>query len=986
MECNLLQNSYNVYNLDIGTVAFDFYQTQGLIGLAAAPPVTLFSGSILCFDIDLMDRIYADELKYTFTHISGTQNSDIEISYKNYSFDTFNELITTYEDGYYSTTFTGSASYPRYIRLKHTLNDQSGYFSSITLSNNDSIVNFGSDGQLDSDNVYCSRGLPYIREIKIYNNNNATATASIQLEALNIYLDKYIAISTSPEGPWLSVLGLNNCIANSDSWSLGTLGPMLVEVRGELTLNGEEITGAWASNVEEAFYTTRIFNLTNKTYSNLYLPIWGDDLGCRVCTDYADSVSTIEVRSLSKPLNYSIYRTIYSQYNNSSYNYFYKDYDTSTDTLITNSTEVLTNNGALTDYIVTINKIGITAILACSSSAVILVVLNVDSSLKYERDLLSVADNGNYIYHVEPDYNQGAWVYVYCAKGSTSYPMNQDGYFLFHYNYLNQQTFKMSASVRGIYHFSVIENSGHIWYTSLSEVCLIQLNEQGTVIYSLVDDTRTNDLRGCCSLPDGGCWYINGSDLHRVNLYGDLVDSILNVSSLGTLAHVVVHTDGSLFVRDGNYIYRISTLPDSKGFKHFTVLVPYADKLVAATLGVWVYCTTGFMYYLSEANGNVIKTVGATLSNQVRLYGFIDKAVEEVAWAKKFPTTLDPLWSIAPYNKTQTNLYYFSKELYHQAKITLRSNKPYNKYDVPYSESIWDISDSFNNEIGYTIPYKHRWVSHSDVYIEHIAQGVTVTSGIPLYIDKGMCKLPGYIGNPIANYFQYVTSKDRWYLKDYYTEGAFDLFMDYMIPESNNQDFILNLKVTPTYNYNIGMMCAFVKRVSGTLYCGYFVSGWRIDSANDINTYTEEVSFNDYNFNYGRLRVKHSTNMVYIYTYNFFSDLWEQRFSCTLQRGAYSSGDIRFNYWRCYNVIVDYKGIKPIYISDFTKAIADIYWYNDSPRLKGIYLQDYITLDNIYPNNYKSIYIKTDVPLNDINYVAEDVYDYKLRVWWELQL
>lgn len=986
MEINLLKNSFINYNMVEGNIYIDFYPTTSLLdsSMPNLTPVLLTSGTIMCFEADFLDRVHSDKFKYYFSSSASytTTASGIVFSYKNYDFEDYTRLDTFFIDDYYYATFSGTTAYPRYVKVIHTLGTTSGSLYKIVVTNNDTVVGFGEYGEYEEESVAAARGSSFLKAISIYNNNNAMATANVQIESLGVYLDEYIFLSTSESGPWLPTTSKENVIASAGSWFLNENDPDVIEEAGKLVIKGESLTGIWASNLTKAIYTTKVFSFANKFYTNLFVDFDNLALGCRIVVDPFDITQTVTAKSLGCPIDYYIFRMASSTNSNSGYyNFYSQDYDVRTSAFV-GSHPLFTSTapGAISNYVFTINSIGISACVYAASS-VYLAVTRSDFSLGIAILLGSASES--YFYHVEPDYGEGVWVYLFTGAESAG-PMNHEGYFLFHYNSSGIQTFKMTTSNRTIYQFSVIPGGSSIWYTSLVDDCLIKLDINGKVLSSISILNYTNDLRGCCSLEDGGCWYIDGNNLHRVNYLGVIVDSIFSVSSLSTLAHVKVHRDGSLFVRDGERICRISTKQESKGFKYFDVPLAYADRLIPGPEGIWVYCTTGYMYYLGETAGNVMYVLGSALNSITQVYGILNIVPGTLDWERRLPIPTDPVWSVSSFNKIQTSAYYFSSELYHQIQITLQASFPRDKYNVPNSIITWEMEDSFYNEPGYSIPYEHRWTCSSDVFITHIEDAVVVASGIINYIDKNFCVFLGDISNPQADYYQYISSRNKWYLKDYYTEGAYDLYIDYMIPTSNNQDFILNLKVTPTNDYNHSIMTAQIKRESGIFYVGYILAGYRATS--DFNTHTDSILFNEDNNNYGRLRLKHSSSHIYGYIYNFSTEAWVQVFDCPFLYGGWGTSDVTFNEWTCYNVRIDYKGTKTIYITDFTNILSNVYWYLDTPKLKGLYLRDCLVVPDIYPNNYKNVYIKTQIPSTELAYRSNELYEYKMRVWWELQL
>jgi hypothetical protein len=156
VKYNLAEKSYIGTNLDIGNVNLTYQQMNTLITTTVGDIEYLSGDNILCLDCDLGHRIDTAEIKYYFTSdLSKTVvASGIDFYYKNDEADVYTSLVTSIDTNYYYSIVPDIGA-PRYVRLIHTISGTSvsGTVNGFEVLNDDSIVDFGADGNLTQKNI-----------------------------------------------------------------------------------------------------------------------------------------------------------------------------------------------------------------------------------------------------------------------------------------------------------------------------------------------------------------------------------------------------------------------------------------------------------------------------------------------------------------------------------------------------------------------------------------------------------------------------------------------------------------------------------------------------------------------------------------------------------------------------------------------------------------------------------------------------------------
>ena len=729
MKFNLLINSYITSS---GTVSMTVEDMINILSVSGT--VNISGNDSVYIDCDLVDRIGIDEIRYYFdsTTNSGTIVSGIFFSYKNDLADGYSNLATNLGNGYYYSNVP-SLSAPRYIKMVHTIasgTSISGTIKGFEVLNNDDIVNFGSDGLLESTTVLTSLNYlnyqNYIKEIQIYNNGPSVATAHVFIDPQNNDTDELLSISASEDGPWVFARNVNYVIVNGDNWAAGQYNNTNTSdiADGKLRLDSDKTVGT---------YTTPIFR--NDSVKFAYIDVLQTAVsGSIVAVDSDDYTSTIQIRSSSsKPIDYNVYRKLY--YAGVSYQnqFWYKDFLTATDTEVYDSYDATgtmfgaswgyysyTYNFDCTQFVIDEDTqktafISVTGRGAAPNTGVYTIDLMILSQNGVQLEYKRLAYAGYHIgylpyrsilYNMRFDSEGGIWLYNYTNFTANSYNLtdvlddshaiSEEGYWLLHLdsdlNILYNSGVGSSNLVVG--ECAPVIGDTSLWYcTKQGTQAVIKLTSSGTVGFSY---EYVTDLKGLCSTDDGGCWFIDNDDLHKLNSSGGLEDSIINIDIGSELTFVAFDSEdvNYLWIVDGVYIKRIrldGTVFRSIYLEGFTI-----NRLLTTSEGLWVYCTEGetgdnYAKYIGKLSSGVEKTIECVTDageGDPSDVGIKSVSYDNLSLGNLIPLSDDTIWNDdLEWNKAVTVNAVLPREEYNQFKLTLRRSNV--SIDLPTVENIY---------------------------------------------------------------------------------------------------------------------------------------------------------------------------------------------------------------------------------------------------------------------------------------------------------
>lgn len=980
MKYNTIKNSLTTVNTTEGNVSLTGDQMSAIIDVSEISVKTLTANSgtenydKLVIDCDLGVRLHSGEMRYYFdSDVSSTAVvSGISFQYKNESFQDYTFLPVYTDSNYYSTKVSGTLFAPRYIRFTHDLELTAGFLTTLSgyvegnvrgleLYNNDTYVDFGLDGTAEGDNISVAIGGEVdTRSVAIYNSGTNKSTAYISLDSTYTDLDKAMGVSLTENGPWVYPLDEEFSIVRaSEDDDYGVYGNTELK-DGVISMAGySDAYDNLAISNENSNYITKVFSNNDSTWNSIIidrvLPLKGS-----LKVDSDDGVETIEVRSSNyKPKSYNIYRELHSvTVSTTDYLRYRDDWVETGETKTTSTVNLLSATYYTTwrNFFIVIDPIterwgGFAYHYANSGSVTAQwYLLNVSSSdsifskLMAQQSVTATAMSFDWK-DVRFDYEGGMWAYFYGVSYRDSDFVEETGYYLCYFDNSLTEKFKYFNTADFIGVIGVSYTTKYLWCTMPDANQLQQLKSDGTVLYNHYDNTE--DLGGLCVLYGGTVWYANGKDLYNLKETG-VMDDTKTLTDVADNKFTVIapDDDGSeaLWALENFYVSRVIISGANKGQKEFSVYVDYAAKLYPVKSGVWVWCVDidnpgdSYMRYVSKANKRIDREYKLDYNSTP---GVIEHTYEDQLYASKMPLSIDQDWSNLEWNKVNTESYILPEDNYNQIKVTLRRETPYQRYgDVVNIDDVFHTDDDFNQLDG---------SPDSVVWGEYRGDN-------RVYTQDNQLVLTNDIG---GDYNSYVSTKYRYVLT-----GNFDVQFDYIMGDGTQTDKCESIHLY-AYATDNGVWGQYLRSYIWMHEDSPFNSYIYIS----VNSNTGSVYLPSYNRWTGKLRLKRAGDDVYGYVWDPQTSSWKG----TSRYGVNVLG----NYF--YLFIQASRTGSNIYIDNFTVNAGTAYYYSDTPKVKGIYVQKDIELKDVYPNSSKNVYLKSQV-LSNMN--VEGHYDTSLKVRW----
>ena len=701
MKYNLLRNSYINSNTDVGNVSLSIENVEDLIDFTTMSGVVSINGTndnIFCIDADLGDRVAIYQMRYYFDSAtaSGTVASGIEFYYKTDISNDYTALTTNIGAGCYYTTISQDYSAPRYVRIVHTVSGTSitGDVVAWSVLNDDSVVDFGSDGVLESTHINTSLSYLdynyYIKEIEIYNSGAENANANMILEPQTSDVDYLMSISESENGPWVFSRNDDLVIVDGQLWDNGIYVDTNSDQESKLRLDAGKTSGT---------YTTQVFkkDLSKFVHIDINETVVS---GAIIATDVDDYTSTIEIRSSHiKPEDYAVYRQCY---NEGSYDrtLILRDYLISDGTKVFDSDVDLGVNYAAdfeiditynTEYKVIVDndtqKTFIFLRGATYDNYVYIIRIGPDM-LRETYRLMGWHDDRKTLYlhssFIKPWANGGIWMYFYSSAMNHPIDIKSDAarWYLINYDESFDNIYQYDSTSEFISQMDAVHSDGSLWYIATAGVnAIIKLDKDGNVLVTYDGANYTTDLKGLAALPDGGCWFTNDNSIYRLNSTGTLLPdyTIDNVSTSYSLNLVArdISDDNALWITDGTYVKRIFL----DGRVDFSVDRSGVERMYPLDTGVWIQytyvidnVTYRHMAFIGIMSGSIERDVVCAAQYST----WKTQAASIIAYnnptvGSNIPLATDSVWnSSLEWNKVSPNTYVFPNEEYHQLRLTLR--------------------------------------------------------------------------------------------------------------------------------------------------------------------------------------------------------------------------------------------------------------------------------------------------------------------------
>jgi hypothetical protein len=982
MKYNILTGALLTVNTTsgIGNKSVDFNKIYYLSSISDTPIITLSGTDKFVVDVDFGHRIHIDRFEYKFiadNAVSSAVASGISFFSKNESFETYTSLSTFYNDSIFYTTVTGSVFAPRYIRFSHTLSGTygvptaSGSVYGFQVLNDDTIVNFGTDGTKTTDSVETAKGvIPVIKEIPIYNSGDKKSDALVNLEPTFSSVDDVVFISDSEDGPWTSALGPSNSIIDLTTFNNGVFSD-LDSTSGALKIIGvTDANSNYANRASYGQYTSAIL-----TESNNYIRFIIDKAGLanHIHVSTSDVVETIEIRSSdTMPVNYSVIRELVGvgtglyyrdrwlntqaikETNGTSiatcgtYSYWKAHrvvYDQTTERWAGYATNDGTDSRSYSDLYI-FNNIG-------------------TSSINYR---ISYNTNGgtahNYSWReLKLDFTGGMWVYFFCQGYHTGDFVNSTGFFLAYFDVNLTNTFKYFTIDQEIGNLDVDYNSKSVWYTKPSASAIYKVSTAGDVQVNYIDENNTYYLGGIAVLPDSNVIFANGKDLHRLKYNGIyLSEYFIEDVSTDVISYITLDGDGSeaIWTIEGMTVGRLYVSGERKGTYDFRITMDYPVRMFSVIGGVWVHCADvdgqggTVIRFISKENRRVDVSYTPTYNSFPAL---IYQPYTHLNYTKKMPLSIDPIWPGLSWQKMAVDNFLMSEDQYYQLRLTLRRQEPIERYPEFVTDSNQDFinSDDFNQTTSTPKPLLwSTWASKpalDRVYVNTLNKNLVLTP------------------DPVLITNAYINTSNR-VLVGRDAAGEIDVRMNYTIGAGNgiasNKDeylYITLRSADPGHTTHYASARLYIPasmssnyarispEVNGTVAYGSYYVG----SVSSLNNYS------------GELRIS-CTNTQVIATVIVTAGTYAAAQN-------YALGVFGENF---YIEISSVKGGSQVVIDDVGIYKGYTYYYSDTPLIYSVHKQGTVEIKDIYPNNYKNIYLKTEVPQN-LSITPENIMDMKVR-------
>jgi hypothetical protein len=988
MQYNILSGALCEVSTISGHKLIDFNDIYLLSDYSNTPVFNLNSSEILSMDFDFGHRIHLDRFEYKFISSDASPPavaSGIKFFFKDESFDTYMSLNTFIDSDIFYTTMD-SIFAPRYIRITHTLSGtygvptSSGSVYGFRALNNDTIVDFGIDGNLTAEYVETARGgIPVVKTIPIYNSGIKKSDALINLEPTFSPVDEVMYISSNENGPWVKALDPSNVISDTANFSAGyTTG--LQYINGPLRMTGvDDCNSKYATKFLSDYYLTRIFE-KNNSYCRFIINNVG--IGGRISVDKTDVTETIEVRSSNtKPTPYMVIRELRNvPVANSSSRLGYRDRWLNTQAIKEESSWTFLScslYSAWRDYKVVFDQSTerwagyATHTTTSSFSTAELYLFNnvgTTSSKTYRLTYQSVAGIPiTFTWReLKLDVVGGMWVYFYCQSFHQGDFVSATGYFLAYFDSELNNTFKWFTVTEEIGKMDNDYNGKCVWYTRLTTQAIYRLDINGDIQVNFIDEDVTYDLGGIAVMPDNNLIFANGKDLHRLKYNGIYLPEYFMEGVVETrIDYIVLDDDGSeaIWTIEGMTVGRLYIAGEKKGTYDFRVTVDYPSKMVAVLGGVWVTCSDMdghggvAMRFVSKENRKVdLEYRPSYVSSPGLLY----QPYTHTDYARKLPINIDTVWSTLPWKKVAINGFLAPEDCYYQLRIIMRRQEPIERYPEFITDSSQEfISDDSFDQIS-TTPNELIW---GDWLYYPSLNRVNVDT-----INKNLILVP----DPGNSQNSYINTKNRFIVsRD--VNGDLDIRIRYTIGAGNGiaSDkaevlYLIAYSASPGY---YGKYIGARLRIPISTSSPIFLHGGHTD---DWSYSTYWTGLNMYEHD---LRLYWNGSVVYAQ----WKNINDTNF---ITGGAHSvaSGEIGDHF---YVQIESDRNGSQVKIDNFDIYSGDVYYYAESPQITSIHKQELLEVKDIYPNNHKNVYVKTYVP-KDLE--IDHRYDMDMKVRWRIPI
>lgn len=990
MKYNIAKNSLVTTNTTLGNTSLTSSGIEALLNYSETPIVTLRSinSGILVIECDLGKRVDVYQVNYNFRSnkaISSTA-SGIKFYYKNEPFDNYSVVPMLYDGTeHYYTLGSGSPFAPRYIRVSTTMTSISGGTTvtgtvhGFEVLNNDSIVNFGTDGNQASKNFFIYKdGDININTVPIYNSGNFLADAVVSIEPVFSEIDQVLSISDSNNGPWISTFDENLVITNTDTLEYGQFNNTnstygIIQLSSILDKDSDYVFSSVSGT-----YTTSIFTWNNYEQSMFIVDKSISSAGGKLIVDSTDAVDTAEIRySNYKPVTYSIYRTLYSYYPGSGTTRYlaFKDYWKFNDTLKQTSVYYFFSFSYyrdLVNYFVVIDPnterwagFFYTYSTSGSSTAEWRIFNNLKESSSVTKLMSTHSTAGTSMsfvwYKIELDSNGGMWVYFYATAYHTTDIVDHTGYYLIYLDQTLTIRYINYLESAFVYDMSIDYSTGYIWYTDNSSDTIFKLSPNGTIVVNYSKMSFTDSLGGIVALDDGSAWYFDNGSLRKIKQLGStlsvyFLDSIENFtdSNFSTLEK---DGDGSeaLWFISGSQVGRIFISGNNKGKIDFEVTVDSPLKLIPISDGCWImssYTTGSKMIFVSKISKKIANTI---TSNNMNMNGIIDYTHDNKNYANKMPITIDDNWKNLTWSKINTKSYILTESTYQQLRFTFRAQTPNERYTGLDGTTQFIATDYFTQSNGAPINTQlwGDWTKSLNI----------------VNVQSNKLVLPSSTDAYASNAF--INTKYRMLIGSN-SSNIWDLRINFMFNTGTATG-----KIEQLFFYVV----AFDAEHYGNYMYASYEPGYNTTAYMRIyqNTPTTSVS-NSFSATYNTTLGWQGVLRLYKDSSNNISVQYDKAYDGTFEATTSLTNAQNFGTY-FYVSVSSLKGGSNTYIDSFQMVSGNAYYYTETPGIKAIHTLKPLIINDIYPNTYKNLYIRSQIPTG-LDVLSN--YSTNLNVKWRM--
>lgn len=416
--------------------------------------------------------------------------------------------------------------------------------------------------------------------------------------------------------------------------------------------------------------------------------------GTNIAVNENDSYLSIEIRSSNiEPIPNILYRTLY-EIGYAPLGLGYKDYWLHNNELFYTSPQIYTgpNSSSYDSSVCYIDPIyndnfAFLGVAAAGSMPYpyggAFVYRNFEESDEYQNiyyhygaDSRNYYVRGNFIFMgVEGD----IWVYVMSTNNdpgqSQGYPINNEGYYLLHFN----SDFELDLNIRRIndfiFDYSYDRKNGHFCYYDDNSNAIVKRDKNGETIFISIPEGHISNFKALAIKEDKTLLYVDDTLLRKLDENGNLITGadldlsyyIYDAIGITAMEYDKYH-DLIWILTASNNVYCLYSDYRLK-FKFYKENV---RSITPTEIGLWM--ADNSENHLLDIDLEDIKYSTTNLTNDSQAGIYVDYYGSVNTEFNNLPLEDDPVWSNLEWNKINPEGYMLPNKKYHQVRITLRRN------------------------------------------------------------------------------------------------------------------------------------------------------------------------------------------------------------------------------------------------------------------------------------------------------------------------